>query len=352
MSQQQNPWQVIESIPGLVAVEAEWKNRFNKNFNLFQSLLRPNGEQALSFPCLRSNGCGCYHTIVKHSSTDIVAICHCGSGCDEFQLKSSDIAIYELNRCAFDATIANLFELHNINSCETGIAFTTQIGIYSPYAGFRFPVFLTIQMKPVDFENVVDSLIARTDSAFILFAPTRDLCSPVILKRLAERNSCFLPLSEVFTDNDQQGLQLDRPLDEILTPFRTDNTPSKIGSNAFEFFPTPTDASWSDISIRFIDCHTISIKVKLVEGIFNYTQMGMVDRRNSNPTKQWDLLRLFAKEKGTLDWNSSGADYRNQKRREKLSRNLRDFFRIEEDPIRLLERGNGWQILFHFADDS
>lgn len=114
-------------------------------------------------------------------------------------------------------------------------------------------------------------------------------------------------------------------------------------------FPTPAGATWRDVEITFRDMHTAQIRVKGVAKVCNYTQMGMVDRRNGNPTKQWALLVAFAKEHGILDWNSSAAHRKNQKRREDLATDLGDFFRIEGDPFRLTEDRKGWRARFRVS---
>ena len=117
-------------------------------------------------------------------------------------------------------------------------------------------------------------------------------------------------------------------------------------------FPTPPDATWEEVSIQFRDGHTVSAKVRDAKGVFNYTEMGMVDRKSGNPTVQWQLLRAFADGHGLLDWLSRGADRKNQKRREKLARNLRAFFRIEGDPFTVIEGGRGWQTRFAIGPEE
>ena len=60
-------------------------------------------------------------------------------------------------------------------------------------------------------------------------------------------------------------------------------------------------------------------------------------------------------EASTLPRDSLSDTYahrRNQKRRELLAANLRDFFRIEGDPFRLTDDGKGWQALFLSAPDE
>ncbi len=170
------------------------------------------------------------------------------------------------------------------------------------------------------------------------------------IKDLQTANNTLVALNERFKLIDQQmdkqskggdddRKKMQRRLDEQRKAGEERNSQAVS-------FPTPAGVSWADISMRFVDGHTVSVRVRDVCGRFNYTQMGMVDRRNSNPTKQWELLRDFAAHHGVLDWSNPGADRRNQKRREILATNLREFFHIDGDPIELTEDGKGWRVLF------
>lgn len=352
MSNLKNPWQALETVPGLAAVEAEWRVTFGDGYESARAFLRPNGKLASSYPCTVPRGCGCEHDVVVHDPKDIVAVCRCGRGCETFPLKRSDIVVYELDRATFDAAVVDTFNLIKETDCRTDLHGTTRIGVYSPYAGFRFPVYLTIQLEPNDFDSAVDGLMGRTDTPLILLAPTRDLCTAQAERLLTNRKSAFIPLSENVAIAEKRKLRLLRPLNDILSQFRTANLPSPKDDGSIVFFPTPPDATWGDVSIRFKDGHTVSIKVKSAGGVFNYTQMGMANKKNGDPTVQWELLRTFSDEHGVLDWSSNKADRKNQKRREILATNLRDFFRIKGDPFRLTDDGKGWEALFLISPDD
>lgn len=112
-------------------------------------------------------------------------------------------------------------------------------------------------------------------------------------------------------------------------------------------FDTPHGARWEDVKIRFRDGHSVSVDIQGVKEVLNYVQMGMVDVRSASPTKQWDLLLQLAQGHGLLAWGMPGAQRKNQKRRERLARDLQHFFRIDGDPFRLLEGKEGWQTRFH-----
>ncbi len=124
-------------------------------------------------------------------------------------------------------------------------------------------------------------------------------------------------------------------------------TPADDAASGVVFFPTPSGAEWAHVRIHFTDAHTVSATVGGVSRSLHYSQMGMHNSKSGRPTKQWELLYAFAKGDGRMDWDSPDADRKNQKRREVLAQNLRDFFRIEGDPFEV--EGNGWRAQFRLS---
>jgi hypothetical protein len=168
---------------------------------------------------------------------------------------------------------------------------------------------------------------------------------------LRKKNAALLIMSETLAVGDSNQLALQRPVEEVLAGFRAAVLPSPKDSAATAFFPTPPDASWTDVHMNFKDGHTLSVRVKSETMTCNYTQMGMANSRNGKPTKQWELLAHFADAHGTLTWRARTADRKNQKRKEKLAAALQAFFRIEGDPFQLTADRKGWQTLFSISPD-
>lgn len=209
-------WYALEAVSGLAAVDAEWKAQFGTDYGFGKPFLRPTSKLASSYPCTVAGGCGCEHEVVIHAHEDIVAVCRCERGCETFRLKQSDIVVYELNRPALDAALAKTFGLVEETHRGEELRGTTRIGVYSPHAGFRFPIYLTIQIESHDFNSVLDGLLARNEMPFILLSPTRTLCSPEGEKRLTDKRSIFVPLSENVAIGKKQQIRLLRPATEIL----------------------------------------------------------------------------------------------------------------------------------------
>jgi len=74
--------------------------------------------------------------------------------------------------------------------------------------------------------------------------------------------------------------------------------------------------------------------------------MGMVCGKSGSPNKQWELLRAFAESCGQIYWHNRLASDRLKKQKQELSKRLREFFQIEEDPIEWVKGEKSYQCLF------
>ena len=159
-------WQALEAVPGSAAVDAEWKARFGNDYGTAKAFLRPNGKLASSHPCMVHRGCGCEHEVVVHDPEDIVAVCRCERGCETFALQRSDIVVYELDRPALDTALAKVFGLIRGNRRGEPTFLERRASAFTLHMpDIAFPVYLTIQIEPDDFNEVLDGLLGRNDSA-------------------------------------------------------------------------------------------------------------------------------------------------------------------------------------------
>ena len=129
---------------------------------------------------------------------------------------------------------------------------------------------------------------------------------------------------------------------EVIPALQTDSKES----DPISFFPTPADATWDGVCIRFLDGHTISASVGNVSGVYNFVQMGMSKKNSATPTAQWKLLEAFAGGHGIFDWHNEHADRTQKKQKQLLTQALKDFFRINGDPFRYVSEYKGWETVF------
>jgi len=342
-------WRALESVPGLTASKIEWESLLGHDFPLLEPLLRPTGQIAASHPCPDSAKPGSRHKVVQHGPDDIVSVCP--EGCPTVSLRRSDVLIYEVNLPGLAGAVAAAFEIAPQVEPVTGASLTLRVGTWSPTAGYRFPVYLTVQVEPEDFGHAVERLALRHDEPFILVAPTHDLRSPTSDTVLKRKGACFFALCDIFQLSSDGRLQISGTANELLARFKEAVLPSPEDASGKVFFLTPPDATWEDLSIKFRDAHTVSVNCKGVQGVYHYAQIGMADGRNGGSTKQWDLLYDFGLSHGHLVWKSAGASPRNKKRRENLAADLRAFFRIDGDPIEYDPATRGWRARFAVSLD-
>jgi len=346
-------WQVLERVPGLSELACVWKELAQHEYDQLNTFLRPTQKLSDTYPCPSMGGNECPRKVITHGENDIVAVCgNSPPECDPVRLQRSDLVIYEfdINKCL--SAIATEMGLRPEISKVDGGNSTWCIGKHYPLAGYSFKVFVVIPEDRLDVEKSLSIIAAQESKPFILYVSTKDVfCDS--LKIVEKFKVGVLYLEDIFAWDTLKGLSAMGTPDDILRTFNSNVLPSPDDcASTMVHFNTPPDAKWEDLQITFLDGHTVSVRVKDVAGTFNYTQMGMSDRRTTKPTKQWELLRCFANEPGKImDWNSQKADRKNQKRREKLAGDLRRFFRIDGDPIKLTEDKSGWEPRFVLIPD-
>lgn len=333
-------WQALEAAPGPAGVLGWWRRTVGPEFPLIEPWLRPCAELAPTYPRLR--GFGPPLEVVHHSADDVEAVCP--ENGDVLTLSRSDLVIYELDFVRLGNLVASLLGVASAEPLIDGPRRGLEaIGVYRPVAGQVFPVVMWLARSVDEFKNAVRA-ITTTRTPKILATPTGRFLDDDSQTKIDEHGSAVIVMNELL-GIDEQGrwVALDQA-NEIIDAFRQRHVPQSSPSTPR--FPTPPDATWRDVRIRFVDGHTISIGLKSAHRSLNYAEIGMADGRNGRPSKQWDLLREFARGQGLMTWQSPGACRKNQKRRELLGKSLAAFFRIEGDPIELTKDGQGWQTRF------
>lgn len=344
----QKLWQAIESVPGSAAVLPEWRDRLGDDLARVQSLLVPTDEFAatLRLPAAPY----AEYRVVQHGPGDIVGVCD-GDG-STVTLAKTDVLIYRLNQRRVLEEAASALGFDGTLEGVDGTPFTFRIGSWTPLAGFSFPAYATLPIEPTDFQRALDRVSTRSNGPFIFLAPTARFLNAACESVLQKHNASFLALNEAIEVGSNGKWSATSIAKQRLAEFQTAVIPSSTTSDGMVFFPTPPNATWADLRIKFIDGHTVTVTIGGETGTFVYSQLGMVDNRSGKPTVRWELLRSFAAGHGTLTWTSPAAKRENQKRCENLTKDLQRFFRIEGDPIEYVKSAKGWRTRFTVEPDA
>ena len=153
---------------------------------------------------------------------------------------------------------------------------------------------------------------------------------------------------------------------EVIKVYAEWKKGSEEQTKKIESIKLPSNTRWENIAIRFIDGHNIDIKAKGETFRSDYKLMGFEDKRSRSPDKQWELLIKLSENNGEIDWQSRpqskgvnrrlakqqfgfeedgneetqnrGFSYKKapdstKKTKQLLTKKLKAFFGIEEDPF-------------------
>lgn len=339
-------WLALERPQPPAAVTAEWAYLLRDDVGPAAHFLVAEPGLATAFPA--PNG-GHPLRVIEHSPDDIVAVCEHTTH-PPVPLRRADLVVYRVDIRRLLAAVAGALGADFDGEPVGGANRTFWVGRYRPVAGYVFPIAFAAQPGRVEFHAAAAAVASSVAGPFIFAAPTNHFFREPTERLLRERRSVFLPLADALRWRSDGTFEVDEIGDRELAAFRAEVLPADQVCRAY--FATPTGCDWGDVSVRFIDGETVAVKVGGAAGTFNFTQMGMTDARSGRPTKQWELLRTFARGRGRLTWQSPGADRKNQKRREILAKDLKAFFRLPGEPIRPTRRPSGWATAFQIVPDA
>ena len=324
-------WTFIDSLPGYSAPQAEWDwaldawpqlPHFKKHF------LQLTKGQADSVRCLTKCAFSCPRRIVRHSDDDIAAICDEGE--PEVAICRSDLLIYKVKQPVLNKALCVSLGIPFKESAIDGFCNTWKIGEFTPTEGFRFPVFVSMQKTESALLDACRQLCHTHDGSFALIVPSRNGLTPAIEELLTRKQCALSVLAEDFTFS-KSALTSTKEAGIILNPLLLQVPEANSGGTAF--FPTPEGTTWEDIKIQFRDNHTVTVWAGDETHRYTYGEMGMISKKDKNPTVQWTWLQGFAVSHGEINWGNKHSAHSLKKQKQILSKRLREFFRLEDDPI-------------------
>jgi len=111
--------------------------------------------------------------------------------------------------------------------------------------------------------------------------------------------------------------------------------------------------SWENIEIRFKNNHDIALTIDGEERDSSYEELGFADTRqnssqNSSYVKSWSTLILFSTQNGRIKMNKFASKKAEKdlfkKNKQDLSKRLKAYFGLKDDPITYNEKNEEYQI--------
>jgi hypothetical protein len=309
-----------------------------------QPLLHPMEELAMSVPW---PGTIEGRKVVVHDEDDIVAVDRETS--EASPIVREDIVLWKLDAETLFRGVASALGLSGAPASVGMGNRLWWLGDFVPVEGERFPVYLATTRDANELVKSAGFVSAMSQRPFVLVTPSRRAASDVLNRVIEGRSSAWITFEETLVWKGEGVFEAKRPMGEVLQRFVSMHVKTRESDDAPRF-PTPPGAIWSDVRIRFLDGHTVSVQVRDRGGRHGFADLGMVNTKNNTPTVAWALLRTFAEERGHLTWSSRKASADHRKRKQLLADRLRAFFGIDEDPFELLE--GGWRAKFIVEPDA
>ena len=343
-------WSTLAGVPGISNVLPEWQRLLGADFVMASSLFRPTDYRVSSFFCPSPGGNGCPRRVVDYGDGEIIAVCNDEEqGCDNIILRPEDIVVHELDRHKLSTMIAQALDIQPAFSPLEGFHQTFLVGEIKPGGSQRFPVFLTMPLKADALRGITARLLAKVREPFLLLIFTKNLLDLDMADLLIRNKSRFMTLEDILVwDVSSRGFIGKRPANELLAEFMEKAAPELANPESMNYFPTPSGADWAHFMFEFIADEVMLVRCKGVHQPrrIEPEHLGMKNRITGKPTDQWILLKIIALSGGHLSWKNKGANRKNEKQKHLLSKKLRHFFKIDQDPIPWKRQEKAWETRF------
>jgi len=117
----------------------------------------------------------------------------------------------------------------------------------------------------------------------------------------------------------------------------------------------PKNTCWEDIQLRFVDPHTVFIKITKhdVKITLDYKDMCMQDLRSDSPNAQWIFLRGLADYNNEITWKTPIASVSLKKQKQLLADCLKKYFGIDSDPFQRYHNEKSYRLkLFLISNEQ
>ena len=302
---------------------------------------------ASSIPCARSAETLCAYRVVELPDGTHCGVCDNGH-CPDRAFTPEDIATLTAETTRLRAALATLLGLQP----DTGPSphpCLLPLGRLETGPRHSLPLYLVGGPNPDHTAAAVLALWETTHGTAVILTLSRCSAKPPLtdfLRRADWPHRCLEPdldITPAALRWTTQGEAAWHDFRASLAPQTTDPTATAA--------TLPPDLRWSEVTLRFLDGHTVSVTARDLSVRYSFAEMGMEDKRAKAPNSQWRLLETFAANQGQLTWDTPGAHPRLKKGVQRLARDLKAFFRIDDPPFLYRKDLQGWETVFRLSQD-
>lgn len=207
-------------MPDPSGIDVEWRQWLGEEYAYLKPFIQPTQALAQSYPCPSPGGVGCPRGIHKQGEDEYVAFCRdVPKRCESVKLQRKDLIVYTFDIPSFCRHLARQLQFHSKVSHDDDFPFLWRVGKYIPIAGQRFAVNLVLASEKAIFDQVLDRLLVRENSPFIILCPTDSFLDDRHADLLNRKKASCLFLSETLGFDGEQ-ITAAAPPEDIFAPFR------------------------------------------------------------------------------------------------------------------------------------
>ncbi|VTU02478.1 Uncharacterized protein OS=Isosphaera pallida (strain ATCC 43644 / DSM 9630 / IS1B) GN=Isop_2458 PE=4 SV=1 [Gemmataceae bacterium] len=201
-------WHAVEALPGLGAVEAEWRAAAGPGFDRLAPLLRVRPGLAASYP--RPGGLP--YEVREPAPGEYVGVCPDHG--EPVPLTRGQLLVLEVDRAKLAAALARAFGLDPAGA--GGPEDPLPVGTFASAAGVRYGCFFVTPTESADVQVVATRLVAEGAAPFVVFVPTRRFVRRATETLLRYQRCAVVALCEAVAVDGPGRWSAAEPLDAVL----------------------------------------------------------------------------------------------------------------------------------------
>ncbi|MBF0188468.1 MAG: hypothetical protein HQL50_11155 [Magnetococcales bacterium] len=345
-------WSAIDHLLDPVATMTEWRQVMASDFRRARSFLRPTSERAEIFPCPFSYSGDCPRRVVELDDGTILANCNnVERYCDTIHLKPSQLILHEMDLRPLMELAAQALGVQMIGTSVQELSRTFLVG-RARRALKRIPVYWTLERHSRSLIHAASSLSMMDKGPFLLLLTSEKTVTDVGEYALSALEVPLIAMEElVGWDSSREEWMATEGHESVLQQIaHPDGDPTR-GEHSATGFPAPPDSRWENLTIEFIANEVMSVRCKGMPQPRRVEpeHLGMKDQRSGKPNAQWGLLRAIAMAGGELRLERHHADAKLKKQKQLLSKALKKYFQMEEEPIPWDRESGAWHVRFRLV---
>lgn len=330
-------WTSLDELPGASSARHDWKNSLGGSFGAAEPVLKATGKLAKAVTCPHLSGDDCPRRVIRTADGGFRAVCdNSPAQCDALDLAHEDVVVLAPDRTEITKRIGTALSLSAARKADAKSP-AWHLGDRVGSNGARVPVYFAIVgAEDADKTSIFEPVIAGLHPSLLL-VPTAST--------LSEEQSCYLaklsvtsrPVSEMIAVA-KNGSFSATPLAQQLLGDMESNATARTSKAPRRAWQLPSGTEWPKVTIDFISDEVINVSCGGGAGRrFEPDQLGLKSKKNGKAREAWFLLKQLALSGGTVPLHEAGDPTKAEKRKQELSRSLRDSFGIDSDPFQVIK---------------